>query len=410
MKISAWMILTLSSISLLLSSCGPQPSGIATPVALIETPVLLKSQVPNSLTETPSALGQYLIPAYYPESYISIVDGSKNEKNLVIYSSLSDHNWNSVIKIFNSHYPWIQVTTIDTGTAGPFAQYDQDISENKPTADMLVSSDPVSWLKFFEGRSVMMYSSNEDLYIPDMAKSVYGSYFISSEPMVIIYNKKLVAVPPKNMAELASFVKISPSGYRGQIATTDVELNPTGFAINWFWTDDKGPSGWDILKTIGESHVVLLDSESQVVDAVNRGRAKIGYFIGSGAVIPDMETHPNIGWAYMSDNQPILLTSMAITAKTGNPNSAKLMLDFILSQEGQYSIALGGLTPFRSDISGITDYHLDKILTELGDNNVHLYSFDTRLNNQTSIDEFLNNWRSAVHKEIIPTPEPSPTK
>jgi iron(III) transport system substrate-binding protein len=352
-----------------------------------------------------------MIPPYYPEAYLSIVEGSKAENNLFIYSSMSGFNWDTVIKTFNTHYPWIRVRVIDTGSAGAFAKYNTDVSEDKQTADMIVSSDPVGWLKLFESREVLIYSSPEDLYIPDTAKSVYGSYAVSSEPLVIIYNKKLVPAPPKSMVELAGFVKNTSDGYREQIATTDAELTPVSFAANWFWTDMQGQSSLDILNTIGESHPRLMDSESKVVEAVGKGEVKIGYLVSLGAVIPQMKTYPDIGWTYMNDSQLVLLNSMAIIQKAANTNSAKLMMDFILSQEGQYSVALGGLTPFRSDISGITDYHLDKVFTELGDNYVHLCTFDTRLNNQTIIEGFLEKWRSAVHKEVVaPTPEPSPTK
>ncbi len=67
----------------------------------------------------------------------------------------------------------------------------------------------------------------------------------------------------------------------------------------------------------------------------------------------------------MHDGQPVLLNSMAITENAASPNSAKLRIDFILSQEGQYALALDGFTPSRSDISGITEYHLDKSLPNL---------------------------------------------
>jgi iron(III) transport system substrate-binding protein len=378
---------------------------------MAETPTLIvKPQLPNFPTETPSVLGQYMIPTYYPDSYITIVNGSKAEENLTIYSNLSDHNWNFVIRTFNSHYPWIRVTTIETGASGAFTQYNSEVAENKPTADMIISSDPVGWSKFLEARKELIYSSEESQYLPDMAKSVYKTYAVSSEPMVIIYNKKLVSVPPKNMTDLAALVKNDLAGYKGQIATTDAELNATGFAINWFWTDQQGTPGWDILNEIGESHPVLMESESKVVEAVGKGEAKIGYFVSTSAIIPYIKMYPDLGWDYMSDSQPVLLNSMAITEKAVNPNAARLMVDFILSQEGQYSLELGGLTPYRSDISTITDYHLDKVFTELGDSNVHIYSFDTRLNFQGTIDGFLGKWRNAVHKEVVPTPEPTQTK
>jgi iron(III) transport system substrate-binding protein len=94
---------------------------------------------------------------------------------------------------------------------------------------------------------------------------------------------------------------------------------------------------------------------------------------------------------------------MAVTQKAANPNSAKLMVDFILSQEGQYAIALGGLTPYRNDVSGITEYHLDKISAELG-NNVILFAFNDRMRNKSIQDSFIEKWKAAIHKESVADP------
>jgi iron(III) transport system substrate-binding protein len=222
--------------------------------------------------------------------------------------------------------------------------------------------------------------------------------------MVIIYNKKLVPNPPKSMSDLAALVKNDPKEYQGQIVTYDAELNATGFAINWFWIKNKDKAGWDILNTIGEARPVLMTSGGSMVDTIGKGEAKIGYFVSAITVIPRLATYPDLGWTYITDGQPVLMRSMAITKESTSPNSAKLMMDFILSQEGQYALAMGGLTPYRSDITGVTEYHLDKISEELGDNNVILFSFDDRLRVQSTRDAFTEKWKTALHKESVPTP------
>lgn len=406
MKIPIWIILILIATSLFMSSCGPESYVTATPMPATETPVLIEPKLQTFPTETPSALGQYMIPAYYPDSYISIVNGSKAEAGLTIYSIMAEENWDPIIRIFNSHYPWIKVTTFDLSASEVFSRYDNDVLENKRTADLVVSSDPVGWLKFFASDSskVFPYSSQEDQLIPDWSKSVFGVRTVSSDPMIIIYNKKLVPNPPKSMSDLAALVKNDPKGYKGQIVTYDAELNATGFAINWFWIKNRDQAGWDILNTLGEAQPVLMTSGSSMVDAVGKGDAKIGYFVSAITVIPRLSIYPDLGWSYITDGQPVLMRSMAITQKATSPNSAKLMMDFILSQEGQYALAMGGLTPYRGDISGVTEYHLDKISEELGDNNVILFAFDDRLRFQDTRDAFIEKWKTAVRKPSIPTP------
>jgi iron(III) transport system substrate-binding protein len=407
MKISFWVILILIVMSFL-SSCGPGISvsaNAATPLPPLETAIPIKPQLPNFPTETPSLLGQYLLPPYYTDySYVSIVNRSKTDKELIIYSIMNEENWLPIIRIFKSHYPWIKITTFNLSPTEVFSRYNNDLLENKRTADIVISSDQMGWLKFSASNSssVMPYSSQEDLLLPDWSKPKVGVYTVSSEPMVIIYNKKLVPAPPQSMTDLAALVKSDLSAYKGQIVTYNAELNTSGFTINWFWIKNKDQAGWDILNTLGDAQPLLMISEDDMIAAVSSGRAKIGYFISTKSVVPRLATDSDLGWSYVTDGQPVLLNNMAITKEAASPNSAKLMVDFLLSQEGQYALALGGLTPYRSDISGIAEYHLDKISVELGDNNIILSSLDDQLRNQPVRDSFIEKWKAAVQRQNLP--------
>jgi iron(III) transport system substrate-binding protein len=344
-----------------------------------------------------------MIPDFYPDSYLSIVNGSKAEGDLIIYSVMTEESWNPVIRTFNSHYPWIKVTTLSLSEAEVFTRYYNDVNENKRTADIVISSDQLGWFQFFS-IDISPYLSEEDNILPEWSKTVFGTYTVSSDPVLIIYNKKLVPKPPKSMSELAALVKNDPEEYKNQIVTYDAELNDTGFVINWFWIDNKAVAGWEILNTIGETQPVLMTSGSSLVDEVGKGEAKIGYFVPAFNITPRLLTYPDLGWTYITDGQPVLLRSMAMTQNAASPNSAKLMMDYILSQEGQYAITLGGLTPYRDDVSGIAEYHLDKIFADIGENNVILFVFNDRLRNKSLQDSFIERWKTALHKESIPEP------
>lgn len=80
------------------------------------------------------------------------------------------------------------------------------------------------------------------------------------------------------------------------------------------------------------------------------------------------------------DGQPILMRSIAITKQAKSSNSARLMVDFLLSQEGQIALALGGLTPFRSDVANVeifdfanehkSFFHFNQVIEEVGLDNL----------------------------------------
>lgn len=89
---------------------------------------------------------------------------------------------------------------------------------------------------------------------------------------------------------------------------------------------------------------------------------------------------------------------MGITQKAASPNSAKLMMDYILSQEGQIAFGEGGLTPYRPDVADQVDFHLSQIIDEIGQENVLLFTFDQELTDQAQTDAFLTRWKQALGK------------
>lgn len=396
-------------LSLILSACIPTSNDQApTPVIPEATPI---PQTIATIEAAPtlSVLESHYIPTYYSPFYTQIVEGSKSEPGLRVYSLLSVENWEPVLRAFQEHYPWINVTTLALEEEDVFKRYNQEVEAGTPTADLLISSDIAAWQTLIEQGQVLPYRSQEDSYQPSWAKTSAGIYGFSSDPMIIIYNKTLVKDPPETMQDVSVLASVFPGEYQGKMITYDSGLSVIGFDTNWFWTKSKGEPGWEILNAIGNISPILTTSDAQIVQSVGTGSSSIGYFISALAVTPRLQEYPNLGWTYIKDGQPISIHNVAITQANASPNSAKLMLDFLLSQEGQLSLSLGGLTPFRADIARISTLHLEKISEEVGQENLIFFSFDPDLRNPQRSQAFLERWTAALRKNIVPEEtEPEP--
>jgi iron(III) transport system substrate-binding protein len=66
--------------------------------------ILVAALLASAAAFAPIAWAQNL-PAYYPKSYSQIVDGSKKENKLVVYSIMAEYNWKPVIEGFRKLYP-----------------------------------------------------------------------------------------------------------------------------------------------------------------------------------------------------------------------------------------------------------------------------------------------------------------
>lgn len=51
------------------------------------------------------------VPAGYPEDYARMIEASKSERGLLIYSNFPASFWKPLTDAFNNVYPWIKVET-----------------------------------------------------------------------------------------------------------------------------------------------------------------------------------------------------------------------------------------------------------------------------------------------------------
>src|SRR5690606_32047621 len=72
--------------------------------------VVMAASLPSAAQTAPQAIER---PSYYPADYDKIVEASKNEGGLLVYSIMAEYNWRPVIEDFNKLYPWIKVSTLD---------------------------------------------------------------------------------------------------------------------------------------------------------------------------------------------------------------------------------------------------------------------------------------------------------
>ena len=382
--------------SMILSACA-QPATEAP--AATDVPAATEA----SAGET-NPLAEYNLPDYYSADYAAIIDGSKQEMEtvsdgLLVYSIMGENNWKPILEAFGAKYPWMagKVTALDLGSYEVFERYYSEAASNARTGDMIITSSPDAWQEFINGGNLAAYTSPEDAHVPDWSKLAPGIYSASSDPMIIIYNKQLVTTPPTSIAEVAALIAADPDAFKGKVTTYDAVNNATGFAINWFWAKNAGDAGWETLATVGQSTPTRQSSAGNMVNAVLAGEASVGYFVSAISVFPKYpEAEPVMGWEYIRDGQPILVRGMGVTAAAKAPNAAKLLLDFIISGEGQVALSTGGLTPYREDIAGQVDVHLAKIEATVGAENMVYFFFDPDLLDQAKKDAFIQQWDTTI--------------
>ncbi len=343
------------------------------------------------------------LPDYYPAGYAQLVEGSRAEGRVLVYSIMSAQNWAPVIREFNKIYPWIRVETTDLGSYEVFERFLSENASGATTADILISNAPDSWQDLMKKNLVAKYDSPEKKYLPGWAVVNDTIYNVSSDPMVMVYNKKILTanLRPRSIEELAKIADEHPRTFQNRITTYDVEQSSTGFNNFWVFINKHKDRGWQWFDAIGKVGVRPLTSAGPMVDGVITGEFLIAFF-ASTIVLPPRLARPGvkdiIDWTYERDGTPIVLRGMGVPSAARSPNSAKLLLDFIVSQKGQVAFSEGGLVAYRPDVSKTAKFHLQELLSEIGQDNALRYAYDPALLDSKAKTDFLARWKKAFRR------------
>lgn len=370
----ALLVLTIALLSLVpLAGCSPAPA---------EPPV---KSVPY--------------PDYYPAGYEEIVEASRTEGPLLVYSVMAESNWKPVIDAFHELYPWIEVQTLDLGGSEVFERYYAESASGAQTTDLMITADPTGWIEFVKNRGEAMdYESPEKSELPDWSVPYPGLYTVTTDPMLILYNELVLPedLRPKGITELAEMATSNPDIFAGKVTTYDIVI-PFAFAINWAFVRDNGEEAWGLLETLGPMTLPEQSGGTQL-EKLTSGEYAVGYFVSSGVFpkLPDLEGI--VGWSYIEDGTPVYLRGMAIPNGSTNINSAKLMLDFSLSHDGQVAWGQGGLTPYRSDLTAEEcPRTFQSIAQEIGgEDKMVLVNYDE--NAAAGRDAFVERWNDAFNR------------
>ncbi|CAH0342395.1 extracellular solute-binding protein [Rhizobium sp. CECT 9324] len=338
------------------------------------------------------------VPEGYPAEYSTIIEGSRSEAGLMIYSNMADNNWQPILEGFKAKYPWVTVETIDLGSGTVHSRWEAEKGSSARTADLLVSGANDRWASYGKDGLMEDYKSPEVAKLPEFANPYPGVNVLSTDPLVITYNAALLPEDqrPKGFASLVAAATAAPDNFKGKITTYDAARNSFGLSAWWSYMNKKGEQGWSDLRKIGPM-IRGETSGGPMNEKIATGEYLMGIAVSGITIFPRLEQPGGeiLGFAFPDDGTIMMLRGMGIPKGAANPNSAKLFVDYALSQEGQTLVGKGGLVPYREDVAeDQVRYTFQKIGETVGNDNMIIAGFDQRL--ITEAGPFVEKWNAAI--------------
>ena len=289
-------------------------------------------------------------PSYYPADYSKIVDASKAEGGkLTIYSNTDQENWAPILRDFKAKYPWTQVSADNLDSDEVFQRQLSEMATGKAPADMLVSNAVQAWASYgSKADTLMAYDSPETKQLPDYAQLMPNVWAMSLDPVGIAYNSALMKEAPTSIAGLAKTVAADAAGYKNKITTRDVK-GAWGFTVSHAFAE-RNTDAWAGLDEILPSARPESSSGTQK-EKILSGEYVAGFFISSAVGYPAEKASGGlVKFVLPTDGTVVLGRGIGITPKAPHPATAKLFLDFVLSETGQNAVAEGGLSSYRDNV------------------------------------------------------------
>jgi iron(III) transport system substrate-binding protein len=279
-----------------------------------------------------------------PLTQAQLIAGAKKEKGLVMYSNALTSQIQLVVKAFSAKYPWIHVTTNDYEDPVIFSKYAAEHATGARTADILIASAPALWVGAIAHGYLRPFTPTGISNFPSFVSQGKGLYVMSPDPSITIYNKLQLKgqAPPTTMAQI---VQGATTG-KYKVATYALSNN-YGYSAMYGYVQQKGWAALQKLgqttKTVGDGYVIGQD--------VAQGGFNVGVFesgLARGTIDTVPADHKLLGWEYTKDFTPLVPRGIGITAGASSPDSAKLFLNYVFSNQGQQVLCDAGFTAYSN--------------------------------------------------------------
>lgn len=324
--------------------------------------------------------------------WLSSKDEAPASGALVIYSSTDEDQFASVLAEFRRRNPAVRVIYKSLPAREVYDRTRQEIDRSEAGADLVISSSMDLQIKLVNDRYAQPYSSPHRAQLPNWAVWKNEAFAVTSEPIVIGYNKRAFASAglPAGHDDLAALLHAQPSRFRDRIGLYDPGLSPTGYMyIRQDLHVDR--DNWDLIGGIGRAGPRLFTSTKEMIERVSSGDLLLAYNIIGSYALQRAKADPDFGVIVPNDYVLVGSRVALITRLAPNPAAAQRFLDFILSSEGQRLLSLNNMIPLRSDVPPMENWP-----ASVNQRAIHVGPALMADLDQVNRDRFFLKWKSSM--------------
>ena len=264
---------------------------------------------------------------------------------VMLYSSMQEDQLNAVKKAFEKKYPNIKMDYYFAGTGKVITKIATEAKSGQVAADVIWVGDPADYIGFKKLGILQKYESPEAKNIDKAFIDPEGFYTgARMMNMGIAYNTNKVKKEeaPKTWNDL-----LDPK-WKGQIVMTDPgTAGTTKYAVGALMASkDYGTAYFEKLKANGTE---LQSGTTASHNQIAAGAYKVGMCLDY--VTNNLKAKGStIEFVYLDKDIVSIFSPVALVKGAKNDKNGKLLVDFILSKEGQEVLVANNLLSVRKDV------------------------------------------------------------
>ncbi|MGH7845258.1 MAG: ABC transporter substrate-binding protein [Candidatus Binatia bacterium] len=276
----------------------------------------------------------------WSQSGNEIIEGAKEEGELVIYGSTDLRQANIIASKFREKYPFIDVKLTRLTSNKLYPRVQAEARAGKFLADIL-QNNTVGLYFLKKGGFLEHYPSSAERFYPDRFKEPGYWTITSMNVHVLAYNTNKVSRDklPKTYQNL-----LDPF-WKGKLM-----LNPREHWFAWMLQVMGKEQGLAYMRKLaGQNLAVRHESTSMRAQLISAGEAAMDIDSSYSTVNALIKKGAPLAW-FTLDPVFVVPTGHGIAIRAPHPNAAKLFMDFMLSQHGQRVVLTLDRYSIRSDL------------------------------------------------------------
>ena len=277
------------------------------------------------------------------------VRAAGREGEVVVYINNDVHE--ALVEDFERRFPKVKLRFVVLTSRDMQAKVIEEARSGKPVADVVWTSAMDTQVKLINDGYAQTYHSREAAHLPAWARWRDQGFGITNEPIVFVYNKRLLKPDevPRSHAALLAALRAEPQRWRGKVGLYDPERSAVGF-LYLSSNTQVYPDAWalyDAIRGVGGATYV---PGRPMLDRVASGEHLLAFDMnGSYAdwYMRNLSTEADIGYLAPQDYHLSISRVAFITKAAPHPHAARVFLDYLMSEAGQRQLLEARLTPIR---------------------------------------------------------------